>query len=151
MSAWSAAAAMRPDASATTDWTEISSKSAIQSSELDEAEKLFEQVSRAFAERSRQSNAVGEAADDRARAFTLLVNAYDQLRRAAIFVRWEENDADKFVPSLWAGRGGRGNAEKKSTPAPSEEIAPTQPVAIAPVDANPVTPGMPGGSPFANG
>ena len=42
------------------------------------------------------------ANDTRQRAFTLLVTAYDEVRRAVTFVRWAEGDADAFAPSLYA-------------------------------------------------
>ena len=79
-----------------------------------------------YAERSRQSLHVADAADDRQRAFTLLVKAYDQVRRAATFVRWENDDVEKYAPSLWAGRGGRGSSNSsegggKSEPPPPAE------------------------------
>ena len=37
----------------------------------------------------------------RQRAFTLLVRSYDEIRRAVVFVRWAEADADAFAPSLY--------------------------------------------------
>ena len=37
----------------------------------------------------------------------LVLNAYGQARRAVSFLRWEENDVDRYVPSLWSGRGKR--------------------------------------------
>ncbi len=137
-------------------WSEISTKSAIQSFELDEAESLYEQITRAYGTRTRQSTAAAAQADDRQRAYTLFVKAYDQARRAIQYVRWEEGDADKIVPSLYAGRGGRGSSDTKA-PAnggqagggnpPVEPVdEPTKPVTPPPVE--PVDPGMPGGSPF---
>lgn len=136
-------------------WTEISGKSAIQSSELDEAESLCEQVARAYGERTRQSVLAASHAEDRQRAYTVLLNTYDQARRAMQYIRWEEGDAEKIAPSLWSGRGGRGSKAKSGSnggtnpPAPVDPHAdPTQPVAPPPVE--PDDPGMPGGSPFDN-
>jgi len=43
-----------------------------------------------------------DASDTRQRAFSLLVTAYDEVRRAVTFVRWAENDVDAFAPSLYA-------------------------------------------------
>jgi hypothetical protein len=45
---------------------------------------------------------VKAAADLRNRAFTLFTRGYDQMRRAVAFLRWDEGDADKVVPSLYA-------------------------------------------------
>lgn len=139
-------------------WTAIVSKSAIQPSELDEAEQVFERITLAYAERTRQSEATIAAAEDRQRAYTLCLNAYDQARRATTYLRWEQGDADKFTPSLWAGRGGRGNTEapKNEGEAPVDPNANTvrHPVPVltqADAAPEPTEPGLPGGSPFVNG
>ena len=141
-------------------WSEIKGKSAIQTEELDEAEQLFERITLAYAERSQQPVRAAAAADDRTRAYSLLLDAYDQARRAISYVRWEENDVEKFAPSLWSGRGGRGSAKAApadhgagggvdgAKPKPADGAAPGTAPAIP---ATPVSPGMPGGSPFANG
>jgi len=44
---------------------------------------------------------VRAAADARNRVFTLLTRRYDQVRRAVVFLRWDEGDADRIVPSLY--------------------------------------------------
>ena len=41
----------------------------------------------------------------RARAFKLFTEAYDEVRRAVMWLRWREGDADKLAPSLYAKRG----------------------------------------------
>ncbi len=51
----------------------------------------------------------------RARAFTLLDRAYDQARRAVIFLRWEEDDADTIAPPLRTKPGNRRTAAEKAT------------------------------------
>lgn len=132
------------------NWNEISKRSAVQATELDEAEKVYEQVTRAFAARERQPAIVEAASADRARAFTLFMKAYDQLRRAATFIRWNEDDTDKYVPSVYVGRGGRGNATPKPVPAPQPAPPVTTAPAVAAAAKAPSAPGMPGGSPFAN-
>jgi hypothetical protein len=132
-------------------WTTIASKCAIQSSEIDEAEQIYEQITVAYAERNRQSLESADAAEDRQRAFTLLLTSYDQVRRAAAFVRWDTDDQEKFAPSLWTGRGGRGRQSdlprKPEVPAPT--AAASAPVQAVP-EATPTAPmGLPGSSPFA--
>ena len=129
-------------------WTDVQGKSAIQQSEVDEAERLFERVTNAYAERAQLSSSAQAASDERARAYTLLVKAYDQARRAASYLRWTQNDADKVVPSLYAGRNG---SRGKSAPEPvTDQPAPVTPADSAPIAPSPA-PGMPGGSPFMNG
>jgi hypothetical protein len=44
---------------------------------------------------------------DRRRAFTALVRRYEQVRRAVLFVRSAEGDANAWIPPLRTGRGGR--------------------------------------------
>jgi hypothetical protein len=40
------------------------------------------------------------AADNRMRAYTLLAKTYDQVRRAVIYLRWNEGDAESIAPSF---------------------------------------------------
>ena len=72
--------------------------------------------------------APAEAADRRARAFTLFVRAYDQVRRAVGYIRWDEGDADLVAPSLYKGRGGRGtSAPQHKDPEPATPPAQSVP------------------------
>jgi hypothetical protein len=48
----------------------------------------------------------------RARAFTLLVNAYDACRQALAYLRWKEGDAESIAPSLFKKRPGRKPGKK---------------------------------------
>lgn len=129
------------------NWSTIASKSAVQATELDEADQLFERITKANAERSQPGRTAIAADDDRRRAYTLVLGAYDQARRAAAFLRWSQQDADKLVPSLWAGRGGRGKPKVEEPIVGNEETVPADlPEPVAPVV--PVAPGMPGGAPF---
>jgi hypothetical protein len=78
---------------------------------------------RAAGQREQGPAVVVETARIRQQAFTLLVKAYDETRRAVSFLRWREGDADTIAPSLYAGRGGRGK--------PAAPVADTGPVAGA--------------------
>jgi hypothetical protein len=106
-------------------WSDVTSKSAILLAELDDAEQLSEQIMFAYAERMRPSAQVTNAGDDRQRAYTLLVKAYDQARRAVIYVRWDQGDADKIATSLWAGRGGRGSSTNAAAASPQARSVPS--------------------------
>lgn len=138
-------------------WSEIASKTALQPSELDEAEELFQRVTRAYAGRAQQSPIAVAAADDRHRAYTLLMKAYDESRRAVTFLRWHEGDFDKIAPSLFAGR--RRSASSPDTEPPVDgatdngHVAADAPAAhAAPSPGTPAPPavgnGFPGASPF---
>src|SRR5262249_7556305 len=86
-------------------WDELAWRTATSLEDLDAAEELHERITFAVAQRSQQSRPVERAAEERLRAFTLVARAYDQVRRAVIYVQWDERDFDRIVPSLWAGRG----------------------------------------------
>lgn len=134
-------------------WETIASKSAIQATELDEAQSIFERITLTYAERSRQSAQVAAAADERQRAFTLLVKTYDDVRRIVSYLRWSTSDADKFAPSLWAGRGSRSSSSE--APNKIDATAPTEPgPAIASTPSAPTAAaapvGQPGSSPFVD-
>jgi hypothetical protein len=144
------------------DWEAIRTKTAVQTAELDEADQLYERIMFAYGERTQQSPVEVATADDRQRAFVLLTRAYDQARRAATYIRWQEADVDKMLPSLWAQKGsGRpsnktpnGDAQPPADPVmPDGNAQPAHPAAPA-APAAPVAPaapaGFPGGSPFAH-
>ena len=138
------------------DWQNIQTKTAIQPSELDEADQLYERIMFAYGERTQQSPIEMATADDRQRAFVLLARAYDQARRAATYIRWKEDDLDKMFPSLWAQRGGARSANKAANGNGVQPVQPAtpdgnaQPAHPAAPPVAPVAPGLPGGSPFAH-
>lgn len=80
------------------------------------------------------------AAELRVRALSLLVREYEELRRMVTYVRWFEGDADTFVPSLYAGRGGR--RPKEDTEVVTDTDTPVTPFP-GPVPNN-------GGGPFTS-
>lgn len=78
-----------------------------------------------------------DGADQRARAYTLFVRAYGEVRRGLHYLRWHEGDADLIAPSLYRGRGGRSaGAVPEPSPsapeaaAPLPQVAPTAPVPV---------------------
>lgn len=91
-------------------WDEIRDRTAATEAEINRAAELGPLILAALGVRE-HGPAPGptDAADRRARAFTLFVRAYDQARRAVTYLRWDEGDADSFAPSLYRGRGGRGS------------------------------------------
>ncbi len=140
-------------------WSVISTRTGLQESELARAEKLADELLVGVALRDQGQNAAVAAADMRQRAFTVLVNAYDEFRRALGYLRFHEEDADTIAPSLYAGRG----TSKKKATAPLPDATP-QPGAPAPTNggAHPSpaippngdpakAPGMPGNDPFGRG
>ncbi|HTU63713.1 MAG TPA: hypothetical protein VMF89_34855, partial [Polyangiales bacterium] len=79
--------------------------------ELGVAAELGERFRKATLEREARIKAIAHAADQRRRAFTLFLRAYDQARRATCYLRGIEEDWDDYTPSLFAGRAGRPEQE----------------------------------------
>ncbi len=87
-------------------WSKVSSKTAVEKTEVDRAEELGPAVMVAIA--VRKSGAKSTDTDgQRARAFTLLARAYEGCRRAVTYLRWTEGDAESIAPSLFKKRAGR--------------------------------------------
>jgi hypothetical protein len=155
-------------------WDEISSRTAITTDELDQAELISDQLISAVGTREDVPADVAAVSLQRQRNFTLFLKAYDQVRRAVTFLRWNEDDSDHIAPSLYSGRG-NSNARKKSDAAPPAAGEPatgapaatgatatgSQPLPVAPAEAGPAvdstaaahttTPtvsGFPGSNPF---
>jgi hypothetical protein len=97
---------------------------------VDRAAELAPELLVALGERGhgKTASSAAAAADRRARAFTLLVDAYDACRRAVTYLRWNEGDADLIAPSLFKLRGPRRSPAEAPpeppAPAPAPEPAP---------------------------
>jgi len=128
------------------NWPAIQGKCASQLSELDHALKLSTVMFGIVGFRENGSNGQRATTDARARAYTLFTRAYDDARRAIIYLRWHEGDADTIAPSLHPGR----SASKKkpsdetnaSSPATTPIVSQAQPAvptanAVATPAANP--------------
>jgi hypothetical protein len=137
-------------------WSAVAGRTGVQPSELDRAEILADRLATAVALRDQGAAATSEAAELRVRAFTRFVKAYDQARRVLTFLRWNEDDVDTVIPSLYAGRGGRRKHEPASVAASHDGANAQQPVAAAPAAESatataprPASSGMPGDEPFS--
>jgi hypothetical protein len=134
-------------------WPQIQGKTAITLADLDEAESLADQLLTAVGEREQLPAETAPSKEILRAAFTLFMRAYAELRRAALYVRFHEDDADKFVPPLTAGRKRKGS----EPPAPEADEIP-QPASTAQTMAKPeptkngggAPVGMPGSDPFVN-
>jgi hypothetical protein len=136
-------------------WPSISSKTALQHAELYQAQELAMQILVAVGHRETNAVSVAEASLRRQQAFTRFLQVYELARQAASHLRWAEDDADMFVPSLYAGRG-NGNHRKAAPPATPETTTPATPEPATPAPATPASPapalgtapGQPGSNPF---
>jgi hypothetical protein len=118
-------------------WGTISQKTALQLAELDQAEMLADRILTGIGHREQAPAVAVEAAEDRQRAFTLFVNAYDHARRAVSYLHWYTDDADEVAPSIYAA--GRSARRKQGGEAPKS------------ASARPAAPSTAGSKPPANG
>lgn len=88
------------------NWDRLQGKTGVQEHDVEEAGRLALTLIDAMA-RSEQENRQAElqSASIRKRIFVLFTEAYDQLRRGVLYVRWKDAGAEKLVPSLYRGRG----------------------------------------------
>jgi len=105
------------DALLRANWHKIASRTGVQLTELDEAVRLGKQLMAAVTAREQASGLIARAQAQRQRTFTLFVRAYDQVRRAISYLRWDDGDLDQICPSLFAGRGGSRRKERPPSPA----------------------------------
>jgi hypothetical protein len=103
-------------------WSKVSSKTAVEKTEIDRAEELGPAVMVAIAVRKSGAKST-DTEGQLTRAFTLLARAYDSCRRAVSYLRWTEGDTDSIAPSLFKKRAGRkpGSGKKEEDAA---EVAP---------------------------
>jgi hypothetical protein len=99
-------------------WPKLSDYTSVSPQELDEASRIAEEFSLAFARSTERNAGLSEANDQRRRNFTLLAQAYDQVRRGLSYLRWSEGDTDEIAPSLYRGRGGSRRKSKSPAAAP---------------------------------
>jgi hypothetical protein len=105
-------------------WPTVEHKTAVEWSEVERAATLGPNLLmalgvRGFADRT---GASPQQAQDRARAFTLLLDAYDDCRQAATYLRWKQGDVDDFAPSLRPKPREKGTPDAPTPPAPPKEV-----------------------------
>jgi hypothetical protein len=87
-----------------THWDKIAGRTLVTEAELDEADAALDTLMTDLGVREQTPAAKESTALERQKAYTLFVNAYDQVRRAVSFLRWNEGDADEIAPSLFGGK-----------------------------------------------
>lgn len=133
------------------NWERVESKVPFERGLVDEAGRLGALLLRTIGAKE-----VGEVRKDpsydwgslRARAFRLLVNAYEELRRATSYVRWHHGDALAYAPSLHARPATRRRGGSPAEPAAAEPLASEQ-AELGGGEAA-AEAGLPGNNPFAN-
>lgn len=129
-------------------WEEIQGKTAMQVSDIEEAETLADRLLTAVGERAVSDKEVAAATQNRKRAYTLFTRAYDEMRRGVACLRWHERDVDELFPTLETTRGA-GRPKKAAGDTPVTDAPPAQ--APAPPSFRTDVPvGHPDSSPFSS-
>lgn len=139
------------------NWEKVSGRTCVTAAELDEADAALDELITDLGLRDQTPQSKEVTALERQQAYTLFVNAYDQIRRAVSFLRWSEGDADELAPSLFGGKKRKAVAESEpETSTPTGSSANPVVVSTTPDAASGVAPtvktgiGLPGSDPFTN-
>jgi hypothetical protein len=104
------------------NWERIKNDTGLKDTHVAEADKLAFKLTYAISKRVFSPEQISAARDIRARIFTLLYRAYEQLRRGVQYLRWQGDIAEKMIPSLYSGRR-RAKATTENAEAPAEPSA----------------------------
>jgi hypothetical protein len=102
-------------------WAAAEGKSPLSLQDLGELEELQARLLKALGVRRVRAKRVSRATSLRLRAFTLLVQAYSEVRHAICYLRRRDGDADKIIPSLYEKRTPR----RKRARQPDGRASPT--------------------------
>ena len=137
-------------------WPTLGGKTTLQLTELDQAETLADKLLTAVGQREQGPAVIATSAENRQRAFTLFISAYDNVRRVVTFLRWHEDDVDEIAPSLY-GKGTRRKSHDTLPPLPAPAAKPATSPSVEEVQAAistgngktaPVGVGLPDSEPF---
>jgi hypothetical protein len=98
----------------TTHYAAIEGRCSVTYEELVGAENLAIELLRIVGWRQYNARQIDDTTDMRKRAFTAFARAYDNIRRAVIYLRWHQGDADAIMPSLYRGHGGKRRKRRDS-------------------------------------
>ncbi len=108
------------------NWSALAGKSLLSLEEMHEVAHLGYAILEAIGDRDASPTSKAFAIRQRDKTFTLLARAHDQARRALLFLRWEEGDADTIMPSIYSGRrtGKKREGATELAPKANEAAAP---------------------------
>jgi hypothetical protein len=113
-------------------WSDVENRCGTDLAELDHAARLAAHVLRLAGLREQQPSVAAAASENRIRAFQLLIDTYEPIRKAIAFLRWRQGDADEIAPSLYSARKPRGKAAERAPQSTDPAGAP----AAAPASAS---------------
>lgn len=108
-------------------WAAVASKTGVSAADLDHAERLCHQLNLAVGLKEQGSAAKTEASETRLRAVSLFMNAFNQVRRALTYLRWDEGDLESILPALFNGRFKGASKAEVDEAVPPITPAPAQP------------------------
>jgi len=117
------------------NWANLQGKTPTTAADLETAMRMSARLMRIVGLREQGPAQLAAATDQRLRAFTLVLNAYDDIRRAVGYLRAREGDADSIAPALHPGRPRRKPTEPPAPPtntAPSPVTPPAAPPGATP-------------------
>ena len=103
----------------TREWAKAENRTPAKKELVEEALRLGEQLTIALGNKAQPGEA-SEVVQLRDRAYTLFLEAYNEVRTGLAYLRAKEGDAEKTFPSVFAGnrRGSRGGEEEQPAPGP---------------------------------
>jgi len=136
------------------NWAKVKGRCGTTEEELAYADKLVIHLLRTVGTREIGPEGVAQTTDARLRAYTLLVNTYDDARRALSYLRRQAGDAERIAPTLFGPRNSKKKessevdvATEPATQSATAEGTPqqaamghTQPTAVPLAAANPAEP-----------
>lgn len=117
--------------------SEVADFCAVRSDYLDRAENVAARFAKAVGMKEQATQPA--AADLRNRAFSLLWNTYEELRRLMTCLRWHEGDYDRIAPTFFAGRPTaprRPRAEERAVEPTAAPGMPGAPAFETPIEGN---------------
>jgi hypothetical protein len=104
-------------------WEKVRGKTAVEEREINRAAEIAPRLLVALGVSAGAAKSDADPGDQRVRAFSLLVQSLEALRRPVAYLRWNEHDADSFVPALLKSpRGRKPKARDGATPAPGAVV-----------------------------
>jgi hypothetical protein len=91
-------------------------RSAVTADDLRAAEATANRLLDTVAKRDARIKTQAETAEQRRRAFTLMLKSYEEACRAMTFVRWYSRDSDRLMPSLYTNKGNTRSKTNPTTP-----------------------------------
>lgn len=112
-------------------WPTIQGKSTLVEEDVRAASRAALQLTRIVGLREQGPVLLAAASELRTRAFTVVLETYEEARLAVAYLRRREDDADSIAPSLYPGKARRRTVEAPAAPAPAGSAAPAPSSATA--------------------